>query len=271
MLQAKPLVPKTPEELAEMLRQTRASVRIRGTERDAVAGDIVMQSLNRLVLYEPGEMIIQVEAGMTLTELDRILANENQWIPTLQPTEDLSTTVGGALSLDLYHPRARNTMSLRTTILGGTFCTARGELFKSGSRVVKSVAGYDTHRAFVGARGALGAIVEVTLRVLPRPESIVRFCARGCLLREIREHRPSVLESAGDELLVEYAGYQEDFAEAIQHLERHPVQHYPQDEWSAAIREIRRDYIASPVGQGERALFERVQHALDPEGVLRHE
>jgi FAD/FMN-containing dehydrogenase len=265
------LTPVTREELVEILRTNREPVRVRGTAAKAETGDIVMNSLNRLVLYEPGEMIVQVEAGMTLEELDRTLARENQWIPTLQPDEDLCTTIGGSLSLDTYHPRARNTMTLRTTVLGGTFCTAQGGLFRSGSRVVKSVAGYDSHRAFAGARGAFGVIVEVTLRVLPRPESIVRFRAPRDMASQLQSERPSVLEVVGDQFLVEFSGYREDVEDTLGRFKGIDLNSIDNSEWSAAIRDIRSRHTTLPASGKELELMMRLKQALDPEGVLRDE
>src|SRR5947209_1844957 len=74
---------------------------IKGTEpRETSKDQLVMSGLNRIVLYEPDEMIVQCEAGITLLELQRILAEKGQWIPTLQASETDSTTVGGSLSED---------------------------------------------------------------------------------------------------------------------------------------------------------------------------
>src|SRR5205807_7984424 len=130
-----------------------------------------------VLLYEPEEMIISVQAGITLGELQTVLSESGQWIPTLVAEESSEKTLGAAVAMDHFNSRAKSCGMLRTTILGGTFCTTSGEIFKSGSRVVKSVAGYDIHRAFCGSRGLFGVILDLTLKVQPKPEVFFRFFA----------------------------------------------------------------------------------------------
>jgi FAD/FMN-containing dehydrogenase len=57
----------------------------------------------------------------------------------------------------------------RSQILGITARLRNGDVVRFGGRVVKSVAGYDLARAFSGARGALGEVLEANLRVRPAP------------------------------------------------------------------------------------------------------
>jgi FAD/FMN-containing dehydrogenase len=55
------------------------------------------------------------------------------------------------------------------TLLEARFMTADGRLVKAGGPVVKNVSGFDLCRLLVGARGTLGVIAEVVLRVQPVP------------------------------------------------------------------------------------------------------
>jgi glycolate oxidase FAD binding subunit len=55
-------------------------------------------------------------------------------------------------------------------VLGVTCVNGRGESLRFGGQVMKNVAGYDVSRLMVGAMGTLGAILDVSFKVLPMPE-----------------------------------------------------------------------------------------------------
>jgi glycolate oxidase FAD binding subunit len=56
-------------------------------------------------------------------------------------------------------------------VLGVSILNGEGELLQFGGQVMKNVAGFDVSRLMVGARGTLGALLEITLKVMPKPES----------------------------------------------------------------------------------------------------
>jgi FAD/FMN-containing dehydrogenase len=171
-----------------------------------------------ITLYEPDEMIIMCRPAITLAELDETLKKNGQWIATLLPDEREDMTLGDALMRNMYHPRARFGSPLATSVLGGTFITKNGHEFKSGSRVVKSVAGYDTHRAYVGSEGKLFDAIELTLKVMPRPKQFLRFRTALELRPLMMQRKPLILEEWDEELVVEFAGEAEDIAEDIEWL-----------------------------------------------------
>lgn len=80
---------------------------------------------------------------------------------------DGSWSLATALGLDLPHRLEARFGSWRTWILGARLMLADGTVAKSGSKVVKSVAGYDVHKLVVGARGCLAVLLDVTFRVWP--------------------------------------------------------------------------------------------------------
>ncbi len=63
----------------------------------------------------------------------------------------------------------------RDLILGLRVATSEGEFLRTGARTVKNVAGYDLTKLFVGSFGSLGALLEVTLRLVPQPEARALF------------------------------------------------------------------------------------------------
>ena len=57
----------------------------------------------------------------------------------------------------------------RESVLGLTVVLADGTLLETGRRTIKGVTGLDLTSLFVGSEGALGIVVQATLRLRPRP------------------------------------------------------------------------------------------------------
>lgn len=260
--------PTTAEEAAEILRSRSDAIHISSKHESSFAGDVLsLAEFNSVIAYEPEEMIIETRSAITLAELERILGERNQWIPTLVPSEHPDTTLAAAIANDRYSPRARSLGMLRTTILGGKFITGDGVIFKSGSRVVKSVAGYDTHRAFCGSRGLFGAIISVTLKVQPRPEKIVR-CITG---DDVSTYHPTIREKYRGGYFVELAGYTEDIESDVNDMisKNMSVSFCDKNGSSSVIREIIAAHEPSPVDAEAMKVLQRLREAFDPKGILR--
>jgi len=60
---------------------------------------------------------------------------------------------------------------VRDHLLGAHAVSGFGDSFKTGGRVVKNVTGYDLCKLLAGSWGTLAVMTEVTLKVMPRPES----------------------------------------------------------------------------------------------------
>ena len=54
-----------------------------------------------------------------------------------------------------------------------------GDSFEAGGKVVKNVTGYDLCKLLAGSWGTLAVMTEVTLKVMPRPESERTLVLRG--------------------------------------------------------------------------------------------
>ena len=267
--------PHTNQEVSDILRlRNKSDLHISGKARGELKTDTLsLANLNTILFYEPEEMIVSVQAGIAISELQKKLSAKGQWIPTLVAEESLEHTIGAAIAMDHYHPRSKSCGALRTTILGGTFCTTNGEIFKSGSRVVKSVAGYDIHRSFCGSLGRFGIILDVTLKVQPLPEIFHRFLAPIVSREKILQLHPSCLEEFSAKLLVEISGYKEDIEADIIELESSKIniEELNDENWNAAIKSViqlqdeeKKKYLSSDVVE----LLKKVQRVFDPEGVL---
>jgi len=80
-------------------------------------------------------------------------------------------TIGGMVAAGIARPRRGFAGGIREFVLGVRMLDGRGQLLNFGGRVIKNVAGFDLSRMLVGSLGTLGIILEVSIRVLPIPET----------------------------------------------------------------------------------------------------
>lgn len=131
---------------------------------------LVMTGLQQVLDYPARDMTITVEAGIRMSELQKILAAENQRLPIDVPLSERAT-LGGAIACNTSGPRRYGHGTWRDYVIGISAIDASGHPFKAGGRVVKNVAGYDLCKLLVGSLGTLGIITQVTLKLRPVPAS----------------------------------------------------------------------------------------------------
>ncbi len=123
-----------------------------------------------IISYEPTELCVTLRAGTLLSDLETLLNNTNQILPFEPPQYTTETTIGGAIAAGISGPRRAYTGSVRDAILGVKIINGNGEIVSFGGQVMKNVAGYDLSRMMVRSQGTLGVILEVSLRLLPKPQ-----------------------------------------------------------------------------------------------------
>jgi len=121
------------------------------------------------IRYEPSELVLTARAGTKLSEIEALLAANNQMLPFEPPHFSPTATLGGMVAAGLSGPRRPWGGSVRDAVLGVKLLNGRGEVLRLGGQVMKNVAGYDLSRLMVGALGTLGVLLEVSVKVLPRP------------------------------------------------------------------------------------------------------
>jgi len=119
--------------------------------------------------YHPSELVVTVRAGTPLAELEAELAANGQMLGFEPPHFSPSATVGGCVAAGLAGPRRVAAGSVRDFVLGTRLLDCHGRILSFGGEVMKNVAGYDVSRLLAGSLGIFGAILEVSLKVLPRP------------------------------------------------------------------------------------------------------
>lgn len=143
-----------------------------------------------IVAYEPTELVVTARAGTPLAELEAVLAARGQMLAFEPPYFGATATVGGCVAAGLSGPRRAAAGALRDFVLGAKLLSGRAEVLAFGGTVMKNVAGYDVSRLLAGSLGVLGVILEVSLKVVPRPaqETSLRFeLDEAAALRRVNE------------------------------------------------------------------------------------
>jgi glycolate oxidase FAD binding subunit len=211
----KALQPSSPQELASALaaaRARRASVELSGRGSKRRMGGAVQPAdtaisaagLQRVLVYEPKDLTVSVEAGMPWCELARVLARERQMVP-LDPPFFASATVGGVVVSNTSGPRRRLYGTARDFIIGMKFATSEGKLVQTGGMVVKNVAGLDMAKLMIGSMGTLAAVAVVNFKVVPMPPAsrtlAISFSSAGAALEARDGILRGILQPAAIDLL----------------------------------------------------------------------
>ncbi|MDX2101575.1 MAG: FAD-binding protein [Alphaproteobacteria bacterium] len=143
-------------------------------------------ALSGVITYEPEELILITRAGTPMAQITDLLTQQNQMLAFEPPDYGAllgsapgGGTAAGVVATNLAGPRRISHGAARDHTLGFRAVNGRGEVFKSGSRVMKNVTGYDLPKLFAGSWGTLGVMTEVTLKVLPRPEDVATLLLLG--------------------------------------------------------------------------------------------
>ncbi|MRV76812.1 glycolate oxidase subunit GlcE [Duganella sp. FT92W] len=156
--------------------QEKAPLRIRGGGSKDWYGNLPQGELletadhQGIVSYEPTELVITARCGTPLRDIESALAGQGQMLAFEPPHFNMDATIGGVVASGLAGPRRQAAGAVRDFVLGTTLMDGRGEVLRFGGQVMKNVAGYDVSRLQAGSLGMLGLILDVSLKVLPRPQ-----------------------------------------------------------------------------------------------------
>lgn len=165
--------------------QTRLELVAAGTKRHlgrAATYDAVLDTsaMAGIIDYQPEELVLTLRAGTPMNVVEAALADARQMLAFEPPSmtrilgeakQGVRGTIGGIIAANLSGPRRLTAGAARDFLLGFEAVSGRGELFKSGGKVMKNVTGYDLSKLMCGSFGTLGVMDEITLKTLPAPET----------------------------------------------------------------------------------------------------
>ncbi|WP_135469867.1 glycolate oxidase subunit GlcE [Crenalkalicoccus roseus] len=184
---AEAIAPATEEEVAAAVAAAAAAGEPLAIEGNATkramlrpvqaARRLTLAGLTGITLYRPQELVIAARAGTPLPEIEAALAEKGQHLIAEPPDfrglfgAEAPATLGGTVAANLSGPRRIASGAMRDHVIGIRAVNGRGEVFRSGGRVLKNVTGLDLCKLLTGAHGTLGVLTEITLKVLPAPEA----------------------------------------------------------------------------------------------------
>ncbi|HBT97000.1 MAG TPA: glycolate oxidase subunit GlcD [Desulfobulbaceae bacterium] len=137
-----------------------------------VAGgvELVLTRMNRILEIDRENFIAVAEPGVVTADFQRAVESLGLFYPP-DPASQEFCTLGGNIAENAGGPRCLKYGVTRDYVLGLTVVSAQGEIFHTGGRTLKNVAGYDLTHLIVGSEGTLGIVTAITLKLLPKPAS----------------------------------------------------------------------------------------------------
>jgi glycolate oxidase FAD binding subunit len=180
--------PSSAEVAAQVLKiasARRLKVAIQGGGTRAALGnplagfDILLSTerLNSIFEYSQPDLMVGVQAGMKLADLQAELETNGQFLPVEAPTTSRGATVGGAIATNSSGALRLGYGPARDWLIGIKFALADGTLAKGGGRVVKNVAGFDMMKLFIGSLGTICLIHEMNFKLMPLPPAFATLVA----------------------------------------------------------------------------------------------
>lgn len=213
-----------------------------------------------IVAYDPTELVITARCGTPLAEIEAALAGHNQMLAFEPPHFGAAATLGGMLACGLSGPRRQAVGALRDFVLGVVLMDGKGEVLRFGGQVMKNVAGYDVSRLLAGSMGTLGLLLELSVKVLPKPfaETTLRFSmSEADAIRRLNEWggQPLPLSASAwsdGELTVRLSGAQAAITAAYKKMGGAELAQA--DAYWRALREQHNEFFA-PAINGETSLW----------------
>lgn len=138
-----------------------------------VKGGLVMVTsrMNHVLEINENNFFTRVQPGVVVSDIHRRVEEKGLFYPP-DPASSSMCTIGGNIGECAGGPRAVKYGVTRDYVLGLRAVLPSGKVIQTGVSTAKGVAGYDLTRLIVGSEGTLAVVSEITLRLLPKPQTV---------------------------------------------------------------------------------------------------
>ena len=163
-----------------------------------------LERMNRIVEIDKENLMVVVEAGVTLRQLEEAVEEAGLFFPP-HPGDE-TATVGGMIACNAGGARAVKYGVMRSYVVGLEVVLPTGEVLKLGGKLLKNVAGYDLMHLFIGSEGTLGVITKAILRLFPKPRATISLVLAYENPHDAVRTVPRLLQAGIRPLAIEFMG-----------------------------------------------------------------
>ena len=187
--------PEEPEQIKELVKLSKRNhitlIAVGGGSRlyksdNGVDVAVKFSNLYKNIDHSPNDLVATVPAGDSFIKIQDILKEHSQTIP-LNPPATTSSTIGGIVSSNAFGPHCHRFGTARDWVIATSLINDQGNIIKAGARVVKNVSGYDLNKLYIGSRGTLGFLLDISFQLYPVPEKRETLQAQFSSLTEALE------------------------------------------------------------------------------------
>lgn len=129
-----------------------------------------LEKMNRILEISPQDGVGIAQAGVLTGDFQQAVAKQGWYYPP-DPASLKECTIGGNVATNAGGPRCLKYGVTKHFVLGLCVVLSDGTILHTGGRTHKNVTGFDLTDLFVGSEGLLGIVTEVTMRLIPHPQS----------------------------------------------------------------------------------------------------
>lgn len=135
-------------------------------------GGIILNfsKMNKILEINTVNMTARVQPGVIVGDLQNEVEKQGLYYPP-DPSNLKISTIGGSVAQNSAGARSFKYGTTKDYVVELAVVMANGELIHTGANTIKNATGYNLGSIFVGSEGTLGIVVEITVKLITKPET----------------------------------------------------------------------------------------------------